>query len=1000
MNSYSLNYLLLLLLLQCKLCITTLVLQFEGFSSVSYSTFLISIMLAPVSPETRQAIELLQRNVDIREDPKRRRELAAAVFSSAIAGKWRLDEAGDLIVFGDFLMLTLHDPWSEIRKESANSLAQWSDSLSEKFCNYVLHLLLDHLHEKEQWQVVHGNMLGVTALRKHIDPTTDGDILMQVKAYCLFALAHQTLLVRESARLCFSAFFMQDTVVSELEDMVESYVTVDNQVMSEEHSFSLQSFLDCLADYLKAKPSEFLEFIRNRTIVHQTSEAADRAGPCSKALQVVDLCMNHVSSTVRFAAGSLLAKIFFACSGTDTDIAEYAVTMISAGMCSSSSEGKWRRREGFLIVAHDILVASSKKYLDLICRSEVFKIIPSRMSPSFGASDCSVMVSAQYDPLLCLIMAVRRTLPSILQNQTSFELRRIGSQMLPPLVRCSLFCATYSHLLGGEGGCTPRSNELLASFGDVYSEFSEFPSLTGTDVLDDDIFVFCFAAEVAKTVKLIVEAIGSFILSSDSDGVLSGVAATNADVPYTHKFRNGSRSDVSWAMLVPRRLGEEDCRLEIWAEVLGASTSLACGQVCRMGEILLDIFDHRVLPKLYSCIGKFNSGIEIYSQVIAADVIEGIIICTSVSQFVRYTDDIHPDVLAALSYAVRLLCATQVHVMGPPVSLEPDDAIATSDRVFINRIAKIKSNGLDSLEKINSTTSLFLGSLCLLSISDATGPALTNTVHGHPRRSSQVAKYALLDRWVCEAIAPVLAAVVRMLSERDLFLLLCVCVLWLERISIDSQWLSIKASTKNSILDFIAAAILRIELLLIAGVHLSDLKVLHTLLLVSVPIIKRSLCRDDHGVSVQLIKLCRVSRGVMILCFLPEATEAFKESLLKPFEDIQCLVKEYLSRVNFDKSRAHSETKRNNNVVAVSEDSETGLEAININVLSCTSDHSTPVREVLLEDDDSFSDWDESDNEETAVFEINIGSTPQKLLRKKSSIYLAEELDLFLAAAM
>lgn len=948
----------------------------DNFTTCCKIVWSIKVMSsAPMPLGTREAVVMLT-NAEVREDPKRRRDLASRVYASALSGSLELEESSDITSFGELLMATLHDPWSEIRKDSAKSLEQWAQSLSPEFCLHALNLLLAHFDYADQWQVVHGNMLGITALKAHINGT---DMLQRVKTYCLYALAHSTLLVRESARHCFSALFLQDHVMRELEALIELYVTQDNEAHSEAHSFSLQSFLDCLREYVSAKRAEFLEGVRSTSISSENVSSHGTRHP-SKVLHVVDLCLEHTSSTVRFSAGTLLTSIFFACEDSrDCDIAAYVVEMICSGMLDISPE-QWRRCEGFMIVAHDVLVASSNKYLHTLCNSAVGRLHESILVCGY-TSIIRAVAPSQHDSLLQLIIAVYSALPAVVQHQSSFELRRIVAQLLPPLVRCGLFCAVYDQLSIGPEGLTSKSTELISLFGQLNNAA---PIVLAVD-FQHLIFAYCIAAEVAKTTKLITEAIKAANGSQSSNGSISeeaySLTSINSRILSTReKIGNIVHAEVSWAMAVPRRLGEEDSRLNLWSAVSTTNTSIYFSQVCRVGQILLDIFEYRLLPQLYKNTLEFQKIKPERSLILSADVVEGILMCAGVCQCLGSDMDhgSHPEMSAALHYVVKLLCTTQLLLISDVTA----PIISTAVEKFINTICGVFSSLADvEIEDDDMHVTMYVSSF-----TDPTGPAPYNTNAARARRGSLAAKYAQLDRWLCEAVSPVLSASARIFSESDLAVLLSVCIMWLERILSDPQWISIKATAKKSVLDFIAACIVRIEII-VSGQNGSIITndMLHAIFKVSVPVLRLSFSRDDHSVSAQLVKLCRVTRTII-------AIDRTETSTFSAFESIQEIIREYCASTSFDRSSTVSECSETKALSA----EETAADIDDVKVLFHTSSKEDICDEITKEKEDSFSDWDESDDEDVSTFEINKGVTPQKILRKNSSIYLAEELDLFL----
>ena len=320
---------------------------------------------------------------------------------------------------------SLFDSWSEIRKDSAKSLRKLDKDIPQEV---VIALVDDFLSSngEKPWQMLHGSLLGIAALWESICRYQHIK-LTHIRNTCVMLLSHTCLPVRDAARACIHNFLstsMSSVSVNELDnrqwDIFYSSILHSASEMartdvlqgSEGHALQLDGALGCVGD---AVP-----YISPRDPGRHGHVQVDH-GPF---LDVLHLCLGHPSSTVRQRAAAVMISLcgpladycqaHIECIADDAILRRVVRTLLGT---LSDHPGQWWPTEGTLLVVEEICAQFA-----LLCKDKH-----------------SVHVS---DVLCPLISTLIRDMCRLV-GHTSFEVRRVFSQVLPSLARVCVVSAVY-----------------------------------------------------------------------------------------------------------------------------------------------------------------------------------------------------------------------------------------------------------------------------------------------------------------------------------------------------------------------------------------------------------------------------------------------------------------------------------------------------------------------------------------------------------------------------
>lgn len=477
------------------------------------------------------------------------------------------------------IIQALHATWSEIRKDTAKSIVQLG-LYDEK----LLSLILDEVDNESvllielPWQMVHGCMLGINAillvlgLRK-ID-TVNSE---RAKTLCLRLQGYTQLLVREEVYKCLNFLFTNGDKEGQLalldsmlrgvaiiltdreraaESLKASATSPRHLTSSPERSpraatdversaYALDGTLCLLQSMLKDSsrlsdvmgtpsppiplpPSAFNAADVGATVFSGADPALPQ-GPQTEPdspslLMTIMNCMGDFSATVRQSAAAALLAVLDKCDGgdkgkgviaqnTQRSIMVYLTDQVDEA-AAAAQHHSWFLLESCLLVAEGIL----KRGIDSSC-----KLIRIRHSDDISLTDVEV---AYYSSL-------QRALPSCILS-TSFEVRRVGSQIVPLLAR--LLClmmpeAVFLQRQPGEG------------------EGAAAGTCAGSAL-----YSFYWLSETAKAAQHLQEV---FFHEAEAEGFSTQGSITDSTGPPSP---SSPEAHSLWAMEVTGRFGEEEAK--------------------------------------------------------------------------------------------------------------------------------------------------------------------------------------------------------------------------------------------------------------------------------------------------------------------------------------------------------------------------------------------------------------------------------------------------------
>lgn len=359
-----------------------------------------ALFLSPHTPEPAPDLCL----TDSEDSPHDRRHRIAHYYAEVN----RLDGAHDEIDVDAVIETTvvaIHDAWSEIRNDVGRALGKVAHRLPINKRLALLDIFQSEQHQ-DSWQSIHGNLIGINALIPHIDFGED-TFRFTVYNFCLSLLSHSRLPIREAARQCLSALensFLSGKVEFIL-DTIRTNVEKDLADKSETSAFLLHGMLGHIGDWLDKNPLVLIDVIN--------SPRFGTKKHISEALtEVLDLCLRHGASTVRQRASTVLIALLTPQSEDTPDIVlhreEYVSRLVQAMICAVAEACDWRYKEGYLLIIEELL---------------------RRLS--------SYPLSRDNQQLLPLLPCLTSHLSSILLHEI-FEIRRMGTQLLPSLARAAL----------------------------------------------------------------------------------------------------------------------------------------------------------------------------------------------------------------------------------------------------------------------------------------------------------------------------------------------------------------------------------------------------------------------------------------------------------------------------------------------------------------------------------------------------------------------------------
>lgn len=976
------------------------------------------------------------------EDPVLRRShhnRLQKILISINAKTWESFDDCAVDVLAKFVHQGLNDVWSEVRKDSAKNLRLMSQIASERFIEVLVSRLVN-VDSVDQWQHLHGSLLGLVALADWIKSASAAKYIDKIRQLCIVTLSHTIIPVRESAQDCFTSLFFSPADVAFLEHSISTMAGADLMNQREEHCFSIQSYLGCLQATLLSHTESVLCAILNGVVESPPEGGAPSPRGGTKMLQIIDQCMCHISSIVRLSAGTLLSSIYKSASSSDRIvICSAVIDLITVVVEDGATSVDWQANEGYLIVCNEIISLTVE---------EMINVFAGTRGPY-----CESMSASIYKLLRCL----RNCLPSYVFTE-SFELRRIATHIIPPFARCILFMSEFQ-------GSSIQSNEedlvvdlLLNGNDDSSNAISEEQRVISRR--KDSIVFFVLLSEFVKHTKLILEAIEVLQIGFVVDGS-GGVDALSS----------GMLDDASaWAMTIPRRLGEEDFRSKLYEKLIsiGSENTDAEKKLKSFSSRLIGVLETRLLSASTEASTDFF-GDPSTGAIISADIIETLFLTYGLlNSLDRSIDD------ALLSTLQEKLQAVSRHIalIQLKLYLSPRGAMshsidrlpeylrgADSDKLMLQLMDVARSDGKHSTAQfallgsvMDPAIATFEGierldfGLSRAGSEDAIpGPqAFTRSdsygandllmgdgiPRGDSKKLSVSSKEAVIDRFMCESISPTFVSIAKNLDSANCTFLIQLSYIWLDRFLSDPHWSSIKAASKKSILDFLGQVLMRLELSASnpdsiddnAGLCIS-LENITAISALALKVLKLGLQRQENAICTTSIRTCRV------LSELRRAARKQADDDMSVEEDefskitvlFKALVLKYMSSdrklartpsVNMDRSLDTSDIDiiftsdqgaKFGSALNRSTESDGPLKSLSATI---TSQSGAEVVEQgsgegkqgqKSEPEDEFSDWDDDeDDEESDAFDLSNSKSPQKLSKMSSMMYLDSEMDLFM----
>lgn len=400
--------------------------------------------------------------------------------------------AGDLEHIPAFISLILEglsDTWSEIRGDTAKALSRGTGGLPIVVCQSLICTLMTILEGNDKnytptypaWQVLHGALIGLYPFL-HVAPPQQQSFIQNS---CLALQRHSRLPVREAARECFGRLLSiipdglsvsTGLVILKISEILGSEQAGHPHNLAREaprdaaHTYCLDGLLCCIG-----------------IIINSSTSLNDISVSGVGIVSLMCSCLGDASSTIRQIAGqnllSLLRKV-----DESTVFMEIAVDCLEckrviyqsiANQLEDRSVSKWPQHEASLLVGEEII------------RSETLK--------KLEAGNLAPTGEPFLDILLFLLGKLFRATNFALMH-SKFELRRVGAQLLPPLLRAIVLFSP--DMLTG----------MIAAPGDVGISWEAFPGCSSlgntsnigeitdesTQVLQRNLFHCVVLTEIAK----------------------------------------------------------------------------------------------------------------------------------------------------------------------------------------------------------------------------------------------------------------------------------------------------------------------------------------------------------------------------------------------------------------------------------------------------------------------------------------------------------------------
>ena len=681
------------------------------------------------------------------------------------------------------LIAGLFDTWSEIRADSSKSLEKHQASLPAHILESIVEILnpvVDQVSAGKAvpWQKLHGALRGLRALMplpaSHVE---------RLRAAYIAVQGHALLPVREEGRrglLAVCALGTQDEKLVLLDVILAALgqYLYDKQTLqscsppasqtSVEKEETLAYVLDGLYQVLVGILEQFSTF-EQLAAAHASGHGQGRGQLQPSVMQhVLDLLllgMADTSSTVRQSAGAGLTALLLRCAQSHAPVDAAATTTFQLQALTAvadtlgNAKPVWTRLEACVLVAEEVFSAHLNMLLQTL-REE---------GPSSTALNRVLLPQ-------CFCRAAQATIPLCLLH-SKFEIRRVGSQLLPTLARyLTLF---ERELLFEEN--TPWV--LLVDKVRWPAAWREScPAAAAHEEHIRQLLVaLAWTAETAKAQQHIAEAL---IQTNNYLGSYVGIGLSqyNTEAPAVsggvYSAREGSKEEVQdqqplfWALEVRGRLMQDEAKHRFHSElqhVLTGGHAKECAK--QLNSTLLMV--RLDIVRLVSCLADtWRSVSDRHTDATLSDAPPDYA-SPDVSSVFRAPatapgkgDPLRSPFVISADYveATALACALLLD-MGPAAqSLCPDVSLSmTSDCTWVAQcyaLALTVGAGshlqpLAALAGVDSSQSCSLHGRAVVTLPSVTDPAIDVRLPMGADLPERRARKAT-NRWVCEAVAPVL----------------------------------------------------------------------------------------------------------------------------------------------------------------------------------------------------------------------------------------------------
>lgn len=784
------------------------------------------------------------------------------------------------------LLAGLFDTWSEVRADSAKSLAKHQASLPARVVENIVDMLNPVVQEAAagktvSWQKLHGALRGIRALMPLPTSYTE-----RLRAAYIAVQGHALLPVREEGRrglLAVCALGSRDDKLSLL-NMILSYLeqNLHSKQMLQTNSQAYLQSEETLAYLLDGLYQVMIGILEQfATLELLAAEQAGQRSVMQHVLELLLLGMADASSTVRQSAGGGLTTLLLRCVqpqqeaggprlAVDVATAKFHQQALTAVADTLGNEKPdWTRLEACVLVAEEVLSA----HLNMLLQAMRLEGMGSSALRGAMLLPKSFCCAAQTAIPLCLL-------------HSKFEIRRVGSQLLPTLARyLTLF---ERELLFQENSPWVQAVDKTR-WPAAWRE--SFPTAAAHEEQIRQLLVaLAWAAETAKAQQHVAEAllqtnnfagngVGTGLNESadESPAISGGVFLA----PKREKEEFLDQQPLYWALEVRGRLMQDQAKHRFHSElhlVLTGKYAKECAKQLN-STLLLVRLD---IVRLVSCLADTWRSVADRPTDSTGSTAEQVSSVFRVpEQAPGKSDPLRPPLLIAadLVEATGLACALLLD-MGPAAqSLCPDVSLSlTSDGTWVTQCfnlalmlgAASHLRPLAALSGVDSAQACLLQGRAVVTLPSVTDPAIDVRLPANADVQDNRTRKAT-NRWVCEAIAPVLplltTARARRVGSGGDYRLGIVVSQWVLACVGDALWLDHRPHARRALFGALAPTIFASLPISRDAAADSDVPVqalqVFASLLVSATILSGNTCRDlgqQRGHAVEASEIGTLAR--------------------------------------------------------------------------------------------------------------------------------------------